>query len=163
MNGNKMLVPLFSFLAIMLVGCKWGHTQQNENSENQPQVKIDVNKETDENGNIIRYDSTYSFSWSSSGDLNVDSVLKQFGFSTRSWVHEDNEDPFGSSFFDHSDFGFDFSTHFKEMEEFQQRMMQRHEEMLKGFYQDQILIPAPEDSVTRPKPKPTQTGRTYKI
>lgn len=35
-----------------------------------PQIKVDVNKEVDENGNIIRYDSTYTYYYS-----NIDSAI----------------------------------------------------------------------------------------
>ncbi|NND78255.1 MAG: hypothetical protein HKN39_08740 [Flavobacteriales bacterium] len=46
---------------------------------NQPQERWEVNKETDEHGNITRYDSTYVWSYSNSfGDslsLNVDSMM----------------------------------------------------------------------------------------
>jgi hypothetical protein len=38
---------------------------QNNNS---PQTDIKVNKEYDENGNLIRYDSTYTYFYSSEGD-----------------------------------------------------------------------------------------------
>jgi len=51
--------------------------QKKENS--QPEINIDVKKEYDEKGNIILYDSTYS--WSSSGDavdMDIDSLLKRF-------------------------------------------------------------------------------------
>ncbi|MEZ4722651.1 MAG: hypothetical protein R2813_12320 [Flavobacteriales bacterium] len=49
---------------------------------NQPDVRVSVNREYDDNGNLIRFDSTYSWSYQSkSGDemmVNPDSVIMQF-------------------------------------------------------------------------------------
>jgi hypothetical protein len=51
--------------------------QQKEDSK--PRINIDVNKKYDEKGNIILYDSTYSYSWSDQGnDIDLDSVFKRF-------------------------------------------------------------------------------------
>ena len=49
---------------------------------NHPQTNIKVNREYDKNGNLIRYDSTYSYSYSniSGNPANIDSLLNQFGF-----------------------------------------------------------------------------------
>jgi hypothetical protein len=45
-----------------------------------PDVKIKVNKEYDNKGNVTRYDSTYSYSWSGNGQIpaDADSLLKGF-------------------------------------------------------------------------------------
>jgi hypothetical protein len=62
---------VFYTIAIFLVwnNCH-GQTGQKEDEKahkkNMPESNISVNKEYDENGNIIRYDSTYSWSYSSS-------------------------------------------------------------------------------------------------
>lgn len=45
-----------------------GFAQKKDKNNQQPKVDIKVNKELDENGNIIRYDSTYTYSYSFSGD-----------------------------------------------------------------------------------------------
>ena len=49
-------------------------------SEINPNTNVKVNKEYDENGNLIRYDSTYSYFYSSTeGDtLQIDSILRHF-------------------------------------------------------------------------------------
>jgi hypothetical protein len=51
-----------------------------EQAKNKPQTNIKVNKEYDDKGNIISYDSTYTWSYSSHGDNAAvsDSVLAQF-------------------------------------------------------------------------------------
>uniref|UniRef100_UPI00321687F2 hypothetical protein n=1 Tax=uncultured Draconibacterium sp. TaxID=1573823 RepID=UPI00321687F2 len=46
---------------------------QDTNKENNPDEQIIVNKEYDENGNLIQYDSTYIHQWSS-----ADSTLRYF-------------------------------------------------------------------------------------
>ena len=55
---------------------------QNNSQETLPNTKIDVQKEVDENGNIIRYDSTYSYSNFSADssflNLNIDSIFQNF-------------------------------------------------------------------------------------
>ena len=50
------------------------------NKPAKPDVKIKVNKEYDEKGNVTRYDSTYSYSWSGNGQFpsNIDSVFRGF-------------------------------------------------------------------------------------
>lgn len=53
------------------------------NCANQPQENIKVNKEYDKNGNLISYDSTYSYSYSSSSMDEIDpqkrdSLLNEF-------------------------------------------------------------------------------------
>jgi len=48
-----------------------------------PDTEIRVNKEYDENGNLIRYDSSYVRSWSSDSTftmMNIDSLHNQMGF-----------------------------------------------------------------------------------
>lgn len=46
----------------------------------QPDERVEVNKEYDEDGNLVRYDSTYSYSYSSSGmsGVQMDSLMKQW-------------------------------------------------------------------------------------
>ncbi|KAA1246634.1 hypothetical protein [Aquimarina sp. RZ0] len=53
---------------------------QNRNDKNKPDERIEVNKEYDEHGNLIRYDSIYSYS-STTGTINrshLDSIFKDF-------------------------------------------------------------------------------------
>jgi hypothetical protein len=47
-------------------------------NNNQPNVSIHVKKQKDKNGNIIRYDSTYSWSYSGSDKNAMDSVFGNF-------------------------------------------------------------------------------------
>ena len=71
-----------------------------DKGKNSPKKNIKVNKEYDDQGNLIRYDSTYSYSYSSmdNDSIPADSIFSmfrdhfnhQFGFS---------EDPFFKDFF----------------------------------------------------------------
>jgi hypothetical protein len=61
------------------------HGQDTKGKKGQPDVRIDVKREYDENGNISSYDSSYSFSWSYDGSTDMDSLLenlrKNYGIS----------------------------------------------------------------------------------
>jgi hypothetical protein len=76
---NKRINILFFLMMFLLSTFSYG---QSNNSENLPKTKIDVQKKVDENGNIIRYDSTYSYSNSSFNngflDYEIDSIFKEF-------------------------------------------------------------------------------------
>jgi hypothetical protein len=52
------------------------HAQDKGKKQGQPDVRIDVKREFDKNGNISRYDSSYSFSWSYDGSTDMDSLLE---------------------------------------------------------------------------------------
>ena len=67
---------------LLLNSCQAQTKEKNSSPESkQPKVSIDVKRETDERGNVIRYDSTYTWSYSSDGtqsDVSVDSVMAAF-------------------------------------------------------------------------------------
>lgn len=68
-----------------------------KSNPNKPDVRVKVNKEFDDKGNLTRYDSTYSYSWSGSGQvpINADSI---FGKSNGSlWFG--NDSAFNHTFF----------------------------------------------------------------
>ena len=76
---------LFAFMMILFltIGCNAQENKaQNKKQidENKPKTNIIVNKEYDENGNLIRYDSTYSYVYSNvEGDSTLaDSLLSNF-------------------------------------------------------------------------------------
>lgn len=70
------------FLCLCLVG--FFDTALGQQDSINPNIDIRVNKEYDENGNIISYDSVYSYSYSSADDaflsLFNDSMLLDFSF-----------------------------------------------------------------------------------
>lgn len=116
------------FLSMMIVGLfpfSKAFCQIHTQTPNEPKEDIKVNREYDENGNVIRYDSTYSWSWSSTGDngtfpdsvfqfyngfgsfssFNVDSLFQQFNMLMQGSMFPDSmffnepffhfNDPFG--------------------------------------------------------------------
>jgi hypothetical protein len=83
---KKVMVVLFALLCA--TGCTAQHAGGRSERKpadaaadtSKPTVNWKVNKEYDSNGNLIRYDSTYSWSYNGSGDamkgLKADSVLQ---------------------------------------------------------------------------------------
>lgn len=71
------ILPIFLFL---MLSCTAQNKQQKkeqiDNSTNIPKEKVQVNKEYDELGNLIKFDSIYSYSYSSNGQLNDSIILK---------------------------------------------------------------------------------------
>jgi len=151
---------VFSFIILLLVNaCSFAQKKDDPQPKNQPKVHIDVNKEYDENGNIIRYDSTYSWTWSNIDSLNEhlnDSLISQF-FSPKSMLSFSPFDDdslldlfrfpsFNDNFFD---WGFDMD---KQMES----MLKRHHEMM--LHQQELmnrLFKNPQNIVQpQPNPKP---------
>jgi len=74
------------FLVLLFTGCK-GQEKENQETEKkeiveQPKGEWKVNREYDEAGNLIKYDSIYSYSYSNiDGDslhVNLDSIMDSF-------------------------------------------------------------------------------------
>ena len=84
------LIPLFCLLCF---NCSGQDKQKSETQSLKPDENITVNKEYDEHGNLTRYDSIYSYSYSSNGKFN-DSLKLQFQ------QHFNNHSFFNDSFFD---------------------------------------------------------------
>jgi len=113
---------------------------QKRDSIKQPEEKIEVNKEFDERGNLIRYDSIYSYSSSNSNmDAKaMDSVMKHF-FPNRESI------PFGDPF-NALDFDFPsiFPQNFKNFDSTWKQRLKGHQKLF--------------DSISnRHKPKKTQS------
>jgi hypothetical protein len=90
-----MVVALFTF------GCNAQSVDQSEKStENKPEEHWKVDKQLDENGNVIRYDSTYTWSYSNidgdSVNVNVDSLMHSF----ENYFNDRMPAVFGQSFMD---------------------------------------------------------------
>ncbi|MEN3322373.1 hypothetical protein VP395_01415 [Mariniflexile soesokkakense] len=83
-------IPIFFLL---FFNCTAQNKQKTEEKALKPDENIQVNKEYDEYGNLTKYDSIYSYSYSSNGKLN-DSLKMQFQ------KHFNNHSFFNDSFFD---------------------------------------------------------------
>lgn len=116
-------------------------------SNDTPQVDVRVNKQYDEHGNLIAYDSSYTSVYQGrSGDAAVmDSVFKDFmpGFGMRYPFL--NDPGFNSLFFPDSSFHQDFFHHdfFQKRMEMNQRYMQRMMEQMDSLKNQYFLRPAP--------------------
>ena len=103
-----------------------------------PNETWNVNKSYDKDGNIIQYDSSYSYSYSYNGEyLNIDSLISTFGM---------------NNFFS-SPFEIDTTSNF-----FNQRS-RMIEDVFKEFIQiDSFFNDFFDDNFSKPKPKKEKTG-----
>lgn len=119
----------------------------NDSIAKKPNVDIKVNREYDENGNMIRYDSSYSYSYSST---NIDDEeLKNFfnnwdfkytsPFNNKFFDDFMNYDPFkDTKSFDPNAFGYELGkTFFDQLE----LLHKRDSLFLKEFVQHGIFVP----------------------
>ena len=106
---------VFMMFVILLVGgIAYSQSDKTKKKKNLPQEKVTVNKEYDENGNMIGYDSSYVYSWSGDttmtdfpGDMDISGFFNWGG----GFLDNDSAfsiDPFGGldnhtfeNFFDH--------------------------------------------------------------
>jgi hypothetical protein len=162
-----------AFLMILFTSYSCSYAQKKDDPMPKPKVQYHVNKEVDEHGNIIRYDSTYTWSWSNvdteANSFVQDSVFAKFFQDWRSPFDNDSL-LFGFKPFSFPSFDDDWFNIDKQMERMMQQhrqMMKQHEEMMKRFFQPRPLIPAPqqqqEDKDLNPqqqsKPKKTNTDQ----
>ncbi len=78
---KSIILSVLLLLAGMAVHAQRVHTDKQDSHANKPQVHINVKKAYDKNGNIIRYDSTYEWTYSnhsSKGNINLDSLMGHF-------------------------------------------------------------------------------------
>ncbi|HNW51261.1 MAG TPA: hypothetical protein PKH79_09275 [Prolixibacteraceae bacterium] len=135
------------FLAVaVLLGVINCHAQVNEGitakGKETPKTNIKVNKEYDDQGNLIRYDSTYSYSYSNieADSLSNDSIFSAF---RNQFNHRFNfsEDPFFKDFFfqdsvmnqDFFDNDF-FFKHFKENMDQMDNLFQQMDSVKNNFF-----------------------------
>jgi hypothetical protein len=116
---------------------------QDGGMKNKPDIKIRVEKKTDDKGNIVQYDSSYTYKWS--GDAqnigSLDSILNDFRnstdkfhfFESNPFVFSDPDfsfdiDRFDSSVFD-SSYNFNGSSYYNIDD-----IMKRHQAMIERFF-----------------------------
>ncbi len=122
-----------------------------QNGKSQPNVHIEVKRELDNNGNVIRYDSTYSWTWSgsdsSSNFLNDSMFFQFFPKSDLSF-----ENPFSisgndSAFFNYFGFSenaFDLNQQMEQMMKNQEEILEQHQAIIKQLQQSKPTTPAPD-------------------
>lgn len=128
--------------------------QENQKSE-QPEGSWKVNKEFDENGNLIRYDSVYSWSsYDRYGDMDLedrDSLIRSFesrffqNFSQ--FQHQGYSDFFARDsmlserFFNDSFFDSDFGREFMDIDHIMQQMLERQKQFLEKYDRREFTDP----------------------
>ena len=115
-----------------------------------PQGNWEVHKEFDEHGNLVRKDSTYSYSWSSVNGREVnpqemDSLMANARKMMQSHMNSFNISGFESSFGD--DF-FGESMMSMNPDEISQKMMKRMQEMQAQFFSNQNFPEESEEMVS---------------
>ena len=133
-----MAIMLLSFL---MGGCN-GQKNQNEKSSKQiasidtlakPKVDVRVNKKYDDKGNLVQYDSTYSYFYSSPGfknSISSDSLFSNFKIPLRNDYKGLLDDNMNNIFFNDSLFKYDFYNNDYFSKRFQLNI-QRFENMFK--------------------------------
>jgi hypothetical protein len=86
-NITTMRTIAFIMMGSFLIFASCSHAQtsgktDDKNKLNEPNTEIKVNKEYDEQGNLIRYDLTYSYFYSNMGgdELLMDSIFNDYKF-----------------------------------------------------------------------------------
>jgi hypothetical protein len=143
----KKLIIFAMMLSLSLSSCngqKKDHQKDLEGAE--PETSVKVNKEYDENGNLIRYDSTYTYVYSNIDDMAVrDSILSNFKQHFNQVYRFSDEPFFNDLFFEDSLMQYDFYKNDFFMNRFKNNMMQM-EDLFKemdsiknSFYQQQFI------------------------
>ena len=151
---------LLLFLALLCVNCN-GQVDQKIKVENNdietPKGAWKVNKEFDENGNLIRYDSIYSWSSNSKFDnlsITKDSLRKSFRskffknfseFENKGFQNMFSQDSlFSNHFFNDSFFGSPIGKDLIDIDKLQQQMIQKQKKFLEK-YQSEFINPKGEN------------------
>ena len=138
-----------------------------------PDVQIKVNKELDKDGNVIRYDSSYTWSWSSDGSQSFPSDF--FSDSNKADFFQPFENnfffgnDFGENYFDSFEFTNDsvFNKHFSnpdinKLHNEMQKMLQQQQRMMEEFFGQPQSLPVPEENKNNEQkkapPKKTSKG-----
>lgn len=144
-------------VALLSVNCS-GQKNENKKAEitstEQPKGSWKVDKEFDENGNLIKYDSIYS--WSSSNNIDAlsamdrDSLMQSFKskfFNNYSrFEHQGFENLFSKDslfsnhFFNDDFFGSDFGTDFMDIDNITQDLFSKQKKFLEK-YQSEFVLP----------------------
>ncbi|WBU89034.1 hypothetical protein PBN93_14310 [Cellulophaga omnivescoria] len=134
-----------ALLVSLNISCN-GQNNKNEtkpkNEEKKPLGDWTVNKQYDDKGNLIQYDSIYSWS-SSSGynnlsDLEKDSLLHSYKSKFFSSLHsfptpQHIDSIFMDSFFTDDFFSSDFGEDFMQLDKIRNRMLQQQQQFFKKY------------------------------
>lgn len=147
-------IALFAIaLSATLYSCNGqkGKTEESNSGSNIPQTNIKVDKQYDKDGNIIKYDSTYSYYYSNvKSDTNLrDSILNNFKnkFNQRYFF---SDDPFFNDlFFVDSLLMYDFYkkdfflNRFRNNTRWMDSLFRNMDSLKNSFFNKQFTIPGP--------------------
>ncbi|MCX7955099.1 MAG: hypothetical protein N3A01_07915 [Bacteroidales bacterium] len=159
-----MKTKIISFFGVLIClilfnSCSFG--QKEKSTRNQPQVDIKVNKKYDEKGNLIQYDSSYTYFWSNVDSNFIDtSIFMRFRDNFSDLFYFDNDSVFFKNFSfprftphfrhffddDFFSFNFDIERELEKMRKMHEEMLKEHEQFFRKFMQPPLLIPAPEEN-----------------
>ena len=152
----KRVIIMAIMLSVTLSGCN-GQKGKKEASDtakvNAPQTDIRVNKEYDKNGNLIKYDSTYSYFYSNikTNHGKSDSIFDDFKKHFNQSYFFSNEPYFHDLFFQDSLLKYDFYKkdffydRFRKNMNRMDRLFREMDSLKNGFYKEQ-LMPFPKKS-----------------
>jgi len=154
MRTTRQLVSILLVVIMTATSCAQD-SKQTDKKENkilkdsiEPKVDYKVNKEYDENGNLIKYDSVYTYYYSNI-DKNAminDSVFKKFNkhFEEMNLL---NKDPFLKDFFDKENFVEDdffsedfFRGNFDQNQEFIHKILSKMDSIKNQFFIKQFPL-----------------------
>lgn len=127
------LVPVFIIISACAYAQK-GDSLKQSKSEEEPAVSINVQKEYDDEGNIIRYDSAYTWSWPDKGIFDEEQWKEFEKKMDRFWEDMNVQD-------ENFIFGFKFEDHMKEnFRELKERLEQQYPDstFIRGPWEDLI-------------------------
>lgn len=142
---------IFMFIVISLIfaGCNEQNDTNETNSvssKNEPKENIKVNKEYDQNGNLIRYDSTYSYFYSNiEGDkIAEDSIYQNFRKMFKNTYPFSQKHYFDNMFFQDSLMKYDFykddffANRFKQNMQHMDRLFWEMDSLKNHFFMEQF-------------------------
>ncbi len=121
------------FLLLVFVfysGFAQKQAESNLSNISNPHKQISVNKVYDENGNLIRYDSVYSYHYSSSNigsSDELESFLKEFNKNIGILYSPFLKDEFFNNFFNDTVYKMDYNLYLKDIR-------RQHEEIINKFF-----------------------------
>ncbi|AJR02933.1 hypothetical protein [Siansivirga zeaxanthinifaciens] len=150
---------LLVMASILSVGCQSQskkpdvalQQEQSQKIQQEPKGSWKVDKEFDENGNLIKYDSIYS--WSSHNNDRIQQSFKSHIFKGFSGAEQDEftrlfpqDSLFSNPFFKDDFFDSDFGSGFTDINDITQKLMERHKKFLEKFHNNTYK---PQNETTR--------------
>lgn len=159
----------FLLAAFLLLGSGLQAQSAGQKAEGNPNTKVQVNKQYDDKGNLIRYDSTYVFNYRGDGHaLMADSVLKslrqQFDdfYSFKPFMFRQDIWPSDSLYMKHFQlFPYFESEEAKSVFEHMQEMMRRFDALRQSFLEEMWKRWPEEPLENRQKDSSRQQGRLF--